>query len=92
MQKNTSFVLREIYGKYLLMPTRKNEVGENPILLNNVAAAIWKNVEGFDSREELLDHITDFYCLQKNSAEAKTVENFIEQLIESKLIQERRVY
>ena len=42
MQKNTAFVMRNLYGKFILMPVTANATSEDPILLNDVANDIWE--------------------------------------------------
>jgi hypothetical protein len=88
MKRNPSFVLREIHGKSLLMPVRRNTIGNEPIHLNNVAAVIWKNAEDSLSHEELLENISQLYGLTMDSAEQTAVKQFIEQLIQMELISE----
>ena len=88
MTCNPNFVLREIYGKSLLIPTHRNEIGNEPIHLNDVAAAIWKKAGESSSTADLLASVTDLYQLTSGSAEQHAVGHFIEQLIQMKLISE----
>ena len=88
MTCNPHFVLREIYGKNILMPVHRNEIGNEPIHLNDVAALIWKNASNCESTEELLSTITDLYNLEADSAEQTAVNQFIYQLIQMTLISE----
>ena len=83
MRQNPDLILREIYGKNILMPIRYNEASNDPIYFNEVAALIWKLSDG---AKELLSFVCDAYNLKTGSAEAAAVEGFIDQLIESKLI------
>ena len=83
MRQNPDLILREIYGKNILMPVRYNEASNDPIYFNDVAALIWKLSDG---AKELLSFICGAYGLKNDSAEAAAVEGFIDQLIESKLI------
>jgi len=88
MTCNPNFVLREIYGKFILVPFRRNEIGNEPIHLNDVAAVIWKKASESNTANDLLDSITDIYQLTPGSAEQSAVGQFIEQLIQMKLISE----
>ena len=76
MRQNPDLILREIYGKNILMPIRFNEVG----------ALIWKLSDKAKNVTELLNLVCETYNLKIDSAEAVAVEGFIDQLIESKLI------
>lgn len=86
MQTNPDLVLREIYGKSILMPIRYNEASNDPIYLNDVAALIWKTVAVSGDLYELKKSICEIYGLDEDSAEAYSVEKFITQLIENKII------
>lgn len=86
MRKNPDFILREIYGKNILMPIRYNKASNDPIYFNKVAALIWKLSDGAKDAAELLGFVCNAYDLKTDSAEEAAVEGFINQLIESKLI------
>ena len=68
------------------MPTRRNEIGNEPIHLNKVAAEIWKNADDCKNADDLLQAVTELYCLTSDSAEQEAVKHFIQQLIQMKLI------
>lgn len=88
MKKNDNFILRDIYGKKLLMPIRRNGVGDAPIVLNEVAAEIWLRAGCSVNQDELLSKISKTYNLNKGSSEEQAVRIFIDQLLEMKLIYE----
>ena len=86
MKTNTDLVLREIYGKAILMPIRTNMASNEPIYLNEVAVCIWKLAEKAENPKMLLRHVCEKYKLQEDSAEAMAVQNFILELIETRLL------
>ena len=86
MKQNPDLILREIYGKNILMPIRYNEASNDPIYFNQVAALIWKLSDGAKDPTDLLNAVCQSYNLESDSAEAAAVEGFINQLIESNLI------
>lgn len=86
MRQNPDLILREIYGKNILMSIRYNESSNDPIYFNEVAALIWKLSDGAKDPTELLRSVCNAYNLKTDSAEAAAVEGFINQLMESKLI------
>lgn len=88
MRTNSDLILREIYGKTILMPVRYNEASNEPIYLNELAARIWKKVSSSENCYVLQKNICEEYELDENSAEAYAVQNFIAQLVEKKLILE----
>ena len=86
MRQNPDLILREIYGKNILMSIRFNEASNDPIYFNEVGALIWKLSDKAKNVTELLNLVCETYNLKIDSAEAVAVEGFIDQLIESKLI------
>jgi len=85
---NPAFVLRRIYGKSILMPIRRNSLGNDPILLNDVATTIWQSAETCPNQGALVNDISDLYGLAPDSAERDAVRAFIEQLESMTLIYE----
>ena len=87
MIRNSAFVMREVYGQSLLMPVRRNSVGDSPILLNGTATAIWKQAEHCASSEELVQAVADLFDVALGSAEHAAVTQFVAQLVRMTLIQ-----
>ena len=86
MRTNPNLILRELYGKYILMPVKDNEAGNDPVCLNDVAARIWKAAAASKNRFELQNFIYDMYGLDEYSEEVYAVERFITQLLDNKMI------
>lgn len=86
MQTNNAFVLREIFGKYLLIPTRFNEVGNEIISLNEIGSIIWKLASTGLQKEEIIKRIDIMYCLENGSVEESAVDAFIDTLCEKSLL------
>ena len=86
MKKNSNLVLREIYGKNILMPVKYNEASNDPIFLNETAALIWELADNVQNITDLVGAVCNVYGLKVDSAEAVAIEGFVNQLIESKLI------
>lgn len=86
MHTNDGFVLRRIYGEYLLMPVHVNEAGNEIVSLNEVGADIWELAEKGYSEKEIVKYIGDAYCLEDNSVEINAVRNFIAILYNKKLL------
>ena len=70
------------------MPICKNDIGDAPIVLNEVASVIWDLIEDDIVKQQLVAEVCNMYNLQDESEEQKTVIEFIEQLIDLKLIVE----
>lgn len=88
MKTNPDLILREIYGRAILMPARHNDASDEPIYLNDVAAKIWKETSFCENVNALKKSICEEYGLGESSAEAYSIQNFITQLIDKKLIYE----
>ena len=87
MKVKDAFVLRNIYGKHILMPVRSNEASNDPILLNDVAVSIWSEAEKGLKKERILKNIAQSYQLQFESPELLAVEQFMEQMERMGLIE-----
>lgn len=88
MTTNQDFILREIYGKFILMPIRSNKASPTPIFFNEAAAQIWKNASHSENIKELKQILCNEYELKEDSAEACAVEKYILQLMDMNLILE----
>ena len=88
MKVNSSFVLRNIYEKHILMPICSNNASNDPILLNNIAANIWEMASFYQDRAELLARIAQEYGLTQDSVELTAVDNFISQMVDIGLLSE----
>lgn len=86
MTINPSFVMRNIYGRKILVPVTQNSVTDAPIVLNDIAFEIWNKAESCDDKDSLLNSIVRNYDLQEGSEEEKAVKAFIDQLIQTGLI------
>lgn len=86
MRRNSNFVLREIYGKNILMPIRYNDASNDPIYFNSVAALIWKLTDDAKDVDDLLCSVCKICNIEKNSVEAVAVDGFIKYLLENNLI------
>lgn len=86
MKVNSDLILRNIYGKHILMPVRKNDASDDPVVLNDVAADIWLFAEQGMSFDEIVAAMARKYDLEKNSVEEASVRQFICLLTEQKLL------
>lgn len=80
MKTNDAFVLRNIYGKHILMPVRSNNASNEPVLLNEVAAYIWNAASKQLGISEILRNTAQYYNLKSESPELMAVKQFIEQM------------
>lgn len=86
MRINEAFVLRNIYGKNILMPVCANSVGRDPILLNDAAADIWLAATKHNRKEEILRETARLYGLSEASVEMAAVGNFLARMLDMGLL------
>lgn len=86
MKINNAFVLRNIFDKYILMPVRSNRASNEPILLNEVAALIWRFASNGLTEEQILNNISKYYNLYLGSAEMVSVKHFIAHMMNTNLL------
>ena len=79
MELNEKFVLRNIYGKSLLVPICKNNITQNVISLNLTSSMIFENCSKFDSAVELGKYIASKFS--SNEEILADLEEYIDMLI-----------
>ena len=80
MKRNTDFMLRDIAGEVILVPT-----GAATQQFNGMAAFIWKNLDESKSKEALVDKIMDEFEVDEETARTD-VEGFVGALYEHGLV------
>lgn len=75
------FILREIAGECVLVPTGATTQEFNGLItLSETAKYIWENIEKVDSLEEMIESILNTYEIDRETAARDAVE-FISQLV-----------
>lgn len=86
MKRNTDFMLRDIAGEVILVPTgAATQQFNGMITLNEVAAFIWKNLDESESSEILVDKIMDEFEVDRETA-TRDVIGFASALYERGLV------
>ena len=81
------FILREIAGEAVLVPTGETSQEFNGLVtLSESGSFIWKNLEKAESLEEMLSLILDEYDIDEATAKADTIE-FITTLINNGIVE-----
>lgn len=86
MRINDAFVLREVYGTYLLVPVYANQISNNVISLNQTGAYIVKSCVNFNNQADLLLHLEQVYNIEGSDEITAGLMAFLEQLMEMKII------
>ena len=88
MKRYTDFMLREIAGEVVLVPTGQATQNFNGMItLNEVAAFIWKNLDEAGSKEKLVSMILDEFEVEEEIAR-RDVEGFVGALKEHGMVEE----
>lgn len=86
MKKNNEFILRNIAGEVVLVPTGIITQNFNGLItLNSVGAFIWEHLEVAKDKEELVKLILDEYDIDEETAKRDT-EAFLEMLLKFNMI------
>ena len=80
MKVEKEFVLREIAGDYIIIPTGKTVLEFNGLItVNEVGASLWKMLQDEVSMEDLVAGILDEYDVEEEVAR-EDIQEFLEQL------------
>lgn len=75
------FILREIAGEYVLVPTGATTQEFNGLItMSEVAVTIWKNLETVDSLDAMVELILNEYDVDEETAKRDVI-GFISQLL-----------
>ena len=88
MKIKEGFILKEIAGSNVVMPTGEALVDFNMMLtLNETGVFLWKLLERKANKDELLSAILTEYKIDEETAKAD-IDEFIDMLIAKKVIEE----
>ncbi|MGF0032426.1 PqqD family protein [Bariatricus sp. SGI.154] len=81
------FILREIAGEYVLVPTGATTQEFNGLItLSETAKFIWEHMEEADSLEEMIQLLLDNYEIDEETAKRDAIE-FISQLLNAGFVE-----
>lgn len=88
MKLKEGFILRNVVGEWVVMPTGSNVMDfEGAIVLNDVSAFIWEQMGDTISRDDLLQLLLDEYEIDRQTA-AADLDEFLEKLKSRGILQE----
>lgn len=88
MKIRKEFVLREIAGDYIIIPTGKTTLAfKGLITVNEVGAALWKMLQSEKSLDELVKGILDEYDVEEGVAR-EDIQEFLETLSKNGILEE----
>ncbi len=88
MKVQKDFVLREIAGDYVIIPTGKTVLTFNGLItVNEVGADLWKMLQSEVSFDDLLKGILETYDVDEETAR-EDIQEFLDTLIEGGILEE----
>ena len=88
MKVRDGFVLRNLVGEKMLMPTGDNVANfRGTVLMNELSAFVWEKLQEASSKEELLSEILDVYDIDEETA-AADLEGLLNELLQLGVIEE----
>ena len=86
MKVQNEFVLREIAGDYVIIPTGKTVLTFNGLItVNEVGADLWKMLQSELTFDDLLKGILDTYDVDEETAR-EDIQEFLDTLIEGGIL------
>lgn len=86
MKIEKEFVLREIAGDYVIIPTGKTVLEFNGLAtINEVGVFLWKLLQDEISEEELVNKLLEEYDVDEETARTDVAE-FIDVLVDNKVL------
>ena len=86
MKKIKEFIIREIAGETIMVPTGATSQEFNGIItLSATAKFIWEHIEEVESLEALVSMITEEYEIDRETATKDTIE-YVQQLLANRMV------
>ena len=86
MKVGKEFILREIAGDYIIIPTGKAVLEFNGLItVNEVGVSIWKMLQEETTFEELVSGILDEYDVDLNVAR-DVIQEFLDKLVKAGIL------
>lgn len=86
MRVEKEFVLREIAGDYIIIPTGKTVLDFNGLItVNEVGASLWKMLQNEVSYEDLVKGILDEYEVEEEVAR-EDIQEFLNTMFDNKIL------
>ena len=86
MKIEKDFILREIAGDYVIVPTGKMALEFNGLItVNELGAFIWEKLQQETTEEELIASILEEYEVPEETAR-KDTEEFLDKLRENRIL------
>ena len=88
MKINQAYVIRDVFGKMILMPYLSTKVGNKPIYINDTGRNVIMMLNQSHNIEELCKNVADLYSIKEGSKEYGMIQDFVQNLMELEIIVE----
>lgn len=89
MRINSVYVIRDVFGKMILIPYKKTKIGNHPIYLNDTGRVIVEMLEESASEKELCHKVAQAYNLKPEFEEYGQIETFVANLVSMDVVVQR---
>lgn len=87
MKIEKEFILREIAGDYVIIPTGKTTLELNGLItVNELGAFLWEKLQQDITKAELVEAVLDEYEIDRETVE-KDVDEFLEELVKNRILE-----
>lgn len=88
MKIDKNFVLREIAGEYIIIPTGRTALEFNGLItVNEVGMELWKMLQEDVTFDDLLNGILEEYDVDENAAR-EDIQEFLDRLVKGEILTE----
>lgn len=88
MKIDKNFVLREIVGEYIIIPTGRTALEFNGLItVNEVGMELWKMLQEDVTFDDLLNGILEEYDVDENAAR-EDIQEFLDRLVKGGILTE----
>lgn len=88
MKIQKDFILREIAGDFVLVPTGNTAMEFNGLIaINEIGAFLWKNLQSEITREQLVQKVLEEYEIDSETVK-KDVDQFLSKLVNAGIVAE----
>ena len=90
MKIDKEFILREIAGDYIIIPTGKTILDFNGMItVNEVGAFLWEKLQKDVTLNDLIEAVVDEYDVEESQAKAD-IEEFLATLIKGEILEDTK--
>lgn len=88
MKIQKDFILREIAGDFVLVPTGNTAMEFNGLIaINEIGSFLWKNLQSEITREQLVQKVLEEYEIDSETVK-KDVDQFLSKLVNAGIVAE----